>query len=100
MKNGPVISFLRRRFPSLQSMDLSRDVPAGVIVAVILAPQAMAYALLAGLPPITGLYAATVPLAAYVLFGSSRQLAVGPVAMVSLLVQVACSKVEIGRAHV
>ena len=93
MKNGPVISFLRRRFPSLQSMDLSRDVPAGVIVAVILAPQAMAYALLAGLPPITGLYAATVPLAAYVLFGSSRHLAVGPVAMVSLLVQVACSKV-------
>ena len=93
MTDGSVTTFLRRRFPSLQSMDLSRDIPAGLIVAVILAPQAMAYALLAGLPPITGLYAATVPLVAYVLLGSSRQLAVGPVALVSLLVQVACSRV-------
>lgn len=62
-------------------------------MAVVLAPQAMAYALLAGLPPIIGLYAATVPLAAYALIGSSRHLAVGPVAIVSLLVHVACSKV-------
>jgi SulP family sulfate permease len=53
----------------------------------------MAYALLAGLPPIVGLYAATVPLLVYALLGSSRHLSVGPVAIVSLLVHVACSKV-------
>lgn len=73
--------------------DFARDLAAGAVVAVVLAPQGMAYALLAGLPPIVGLYAATVPLLAYALVGSSRHLAVGPVAIVSLLVHVACSKV-------
>jgi SulP family sulfate permease len=58
---------------------------AGVIVAVMLIPQGMAYAILAGLPPVTGLYASTIPLMLFALFGSSRQLAVGPVAIVSLL---------------
>jgi len=52
----------------------------------MLVPQGMAYAMLAGLPPVVGLYASTFPLLAYALFGSSRQLAVGPVAMISLLV--------------
>ena len=52
----------------------------------MLIPQGMAYAMLAGLPPIVGLYASAVPLALYALFGTSRELAVGPVAMVSLLV--------------
>src|SRR5512139_2853677 len=52
----------------------------------MLVPQGMAYAMLAGLPPIIGLYASTFPLVIYALFGSSRQLAVGPVAMMSLLV--------------
>ena len=52
----------------------------------MLIPQAMAYAMLAGLPPIIGLYASVVPLAIYAMLGTSRQLAVGPVAMVSLLV--------------
>ena len=66
--------------------DLSGDLSAGLTVAVMLIPQGMAYALLAGLPPIIGLYASIIPLAIYALFGSSRQLAVGPVAMVSLLV--------------
>jgi sulfate permease, SulP family len=65
--------------------DLRGDVSAGVTVAVMLVPQGMAYALLAGLPPVVGLYASTVPLLLYALFGSSRQLAVGPVAIVSLL---------------
>ena len=64
---------------------LGDDVRAGVVVAVMLVPQAMAYAAIAGMPPITGLYAATVPLVAYALLGTSRQLAVGPVAIVSLL---------------
>ena len=62
------------------------DVIAGLTTAVLLVPQAMAYAMLAGLPPVVGLYAAVVPLVAYSVFGTSRQLAVGPVAMDSLLV--------------
>jgi sulfate permease, SulP family len=54
-------------------------------VAIMLIPQGMAYAMLAGLPPVVGLYASTIPLLVYALFGTSRQLAVGPVAIVSLL---------------
>ena len=66
--------------------DLSGDLMAGVIVAIMLVPQGMAYALLAGLPPQVGLYASILPLFIYGLLGSSRVLAVGPVAIVSLLV--------------
>ncbi|WP_026691093.1 SulP family inorganic anion transporter [Alteribacter aurantiacus] len=66
--------------------DLRGDLNAGLIVAIMLVPQGMAYAMLAGLPPVMGLYAATVPILIYALFGTSRQLAVGPVAMVSLLI--------------
>ncbi len=62
------------------------DLSAGFIVAVMLIPQGMAYAMLAGLPPVMGLYASVFPLIIYAIFGSSRQLAVGPVAMISLLV--------------
>lgn len=62
------------------------DLMAGLIVTVMLVPQSMAYALLAGLPPQVGLYASILPLILYGLFGSSRTLAVGPVAIVSLLV--------------
>lgn len=62
------------------------DLNAGITVGIMLIPQGMAYALLAGMPPVYGLYASIVPLLIYALFGTSRQLAVGPVAMVSLLV--------------
>lgn len=62
------------------------DLNAGITVGIMLIPQGMAYAILAGLPPVYGLYASLVPLIIYALFGTSRQLAVGPVAMVSLLV--------------
>jgi SulP family sulfate permease len=65
--------------------DLRGDLVAGFTTAVMLIPQGMAYAMLAGLPPIVGLYASTVPLVIYALFGTSFRLAVGPVAMVSLL---------------
>ncbi|ACY14886.1 SulP family inorganic anion transporter [Haliangium ochraceum] len=61
------------------------DIIGGLTTAVMLVPQGMAYAMLAGLPPIVGLYASVAPLVAYALVGSSRQLAVGPVAMDSLL---------------
>ena len=62
------------------------DLLAGLIVAIMLVPQGMAYALLAGLPPQVGLYASILPLIIYGLMGTSRTLAVGPVAIVSLLV--------------
>lgn len=61
------------------------DLGAGLTVGVMLIPQGMAYASIAGLPPIYGLYASLVPILLYAVFGTSRQLAVGPVAMVSLL---------------
>lgn len=66
--------------------DLGSDLVAGFVVAAMLVPQAMAYALLAELPVEVGLYAGLLPVAVYALLGSSRFLAVGPVAMVSLLV--------------
>lgn len=69
-----------------KSKFLKGDCIAGLTVAVMLVPQAMGYALLAGLPPVIGLYASTVPIVLYAFFGSSKHLAVGPVAMVSLLV--------------
>nr|TXF82516.1 sulfate permease [Alkalicoccus halolimnae] len=66
--------------------NLKGDITAGIIVAIMLVPQGMAYAMLAGMPPVNGLYAATIPILLYALLGTSRQLAVGPVAVVSLLV--------------
>ncbi|WP_052547086.1 SulP family inorganic anion transporter [Enhygromyxa salina] len=80
----PILTWL----PNYRRADLRSDLAAGLTTAIMLIPQAMAYAMLAGLPPIHGLYAATIPLLAYAVFGSSRQLAVGPVAMDSLLVAV------------
>ncbi|KAF3329968.1 sulfate transporter 4.1 [Carex littledalei] len=65
---------------------LQADLMAGATVGVMLVPQAMSYAKLAGLHPIYGLYTGFVPVFIYAIFGSSRQLAVGPVALVSLLV--------------
>jgi SulP family sulfate permease len=69
------------------------DLAAGLTVGAMLVPQGMAYALLAGLPPEVGLYASTIPLLLYALLGTSRQLAVGPVAIVSLLSATALSSV-------
>lgn len=64
---------------------LSVDAVAAAVVTVMLVPQSLAYALLAGLPPVVGLYASVLPLALYALFGSSRTLSVGPVAILSLM---------------
>lgn len=66
--------------------DFRWDLKAGIVVSILLIPQAMAYAMLAGLPPVMGLYAATLPLIIYALFASSKHLSVGPVAIVSLLI--------------
>ncbi|MEE8321754.1 MAG: sulfate permease, partial [Gammaproteobacteria bacterium] len=70
---------------------LPGDILAGVIVMIMLVPQSMAYALLAGLPPYMGLYASMLPLLLYGLCGSSMTLAIGPVAIVSLMVASALS---------
>ena len=77
----PILDWL----PNYRKENLSGDISAGLTVGIMLIPQGMAYAMLAGLEPIHGLYAVTIPLVLYAIFGTSRQLAVGPVAMVSLL---------------
>jgi SulP family sulfate permease len=64
---------------------LTDDLMAAVIVTIMLIPQSLAYALLAGLPPVVGLYASILPLVLYAIFGTSRTLAVGPVAVISLM---------------
>lgn len=69
------------------------DGMAAVIVTIMLIPQSLAYAMLAGLPPVIGLYASILPLVVYALFGSSRTLSVGPVAVVSLLTTTAANSV-------
>ncbi|MEX2600130.1 MAG: SulP family inorganic anion transporter, partial [Balneolaceae bacterium] len=78
----PILKTLR----SYNREAFTGDLSAGVTVAVMLVPQGMAYAVLAGMPPIYGLYASLVPLLLYAILGTSRQLAVGPVAMVSILI--------------
>jgi SulP family sulfate permease len=65
---------------------LAGDIGAGIIVTLMLIPQSMAYALVAGLPPVTGLYASILPPIAYALFGSSMVQSVGPMAITSLMI--------------
>ena len=72
---------------------LTDDLVAAVVVTIMLIPQSLAYALLAGLPPEVGLYASMVPLLAYAVFGTSRALAVGPVAVVSLMTAAAVGRI-------
>ncbi len=72
--------------PAYTRKDLGFDLIAGLTVGVMLVPQGMAYSLLAGMPPIYGLYAGIVPLIVYAIFGTSRHLSIGPVAVSALLV--------------
>ena len=78
----PIISSLKDYNKQIFFSDLN----AGLTVGTVLIPQGMAYALLAGVPPIYGLYAGLVPLLIYAIFGSSRQMSIGPVAVSALLV--------------
>lgn len=80
---------------SYQRVWLSGDLVAGLIVTVMLIPQSLAYAMLAGLPAEVGLYASILPLFAYAIFGSSMTLAVGPVAVASLMTASALSSVAV-----
>lgn len=92
---------LRKYFPILEwgasytRQTLEHDLIAAIIVTIMLIPQSLAYALLAGLPPEVGLYASILPLIAYALFGTSRSLAVGPVAVVSLMTAAAVGKLAL-----
>jgi SulP family sulfate permease len=71
----------------------TNDLTAAVIVTIMLIPQSLAYAMLAGLPPQMGLYASILPITLYAVFGTSRSLAVGPVAVVSLLTAASISRI-------
>ena len=83
---------MRKYFPLIDWLgkysvnDFPRDLGAGLSVGILLVPQGMAYAMIAGLPPVYGLYAALFPVLIYAIFGTSRHLGIGPVAMDSLLV--------------
>ncbi|PRY76467.1 SulP family inorganic anion transporter [Marivita geojedonensis] len=94
-----MIHHLRGYFPILnwgRTYDrnaFSNDMIAAVIVTIMLIPQSLAYALLAGLPPEAGIYASIAPIILYAIFGTSRALAVGPVAVVSLLTASAVGQV-------
>lgn len=87
MRYFPVLSWARSYTPQ----QFSDDLLASVIVMVMLVPQSLAYAMLAGLPPEMGLYASILPLVAYTVFGTSRALSVGPVAVISLMTAAAIS---------
>lgn len=78
---------------SYSTTTLTSDLVAAGIVTIMLIPQSLAYAMLAGLPPEVGLYASILPIIAYALFGTSRALAVGPVAVISLMTLTAASSV-------
>ena len=94
-----MIARLRKFIPVLDwgrtydGATFSNDLVAAVIVTIMLIPQSLAYALLAGLPPEAGIYASIVPIILYALFGTSRALAVGPVAVVSLMTAAAVGQV-------
>ncbi len=76
------------------------DLNAGLTVGIMLIPQGIAYAMIAGLPPIYGLYTAMIPQIVYAIFGTSRQLAVGPVAMDSLIVAAGVATLaDVGTDH-
>lgn len=83
LQTFPIFSW----FPALDFKLVRQDIVAGLTVGVMVIPQSMSYANIAGLDYIYGMYSACVPTLVYGFFGQSRQLAVGPVAMVSLLVE-------------
>ena len=94
-----MLDLLRRYLPildwgrSYSRLTLTNDLIAAVIVTIMLIPQSLAYALLAGLPPEAGIYASIVPIMLYAVFGTSRALAVGPVAVISLMTAAAIGDV-------
>ncbi len=99
VRKGRGMNTLARYVPALAwgrrygGATASADLLAAVIVTVMLIPQSLAYALLAGLPPEVGLYASILPIVLYAIFGTSSSLAVGPVAVISLMTAAAAGQV-------
>lgn len=91
----PILEWL----PNYNLSYFKGDLIAGITVSIILIPQGIAYALIAGLPPIYGLYCALVPQLMYAIFGSSRQVAIGPVAMDSLIVATGVSTLALAGSE-
>ena len=91
----PILEWL----PNYNTSLFKGDLVAGLTVGIILIPQGIAYALIAGLPPIYGLYCALVPQVMYAIFGSSRQVAIGPVAMDSLIVATGVSTLALAGSE-
>ncbi|MFZ2282234.1 MAG: solute carrier family 26 protein [Lutibacter sp.] len=95
-KYVPILDWL----PNYKMEFFKNDLGAGLAVGIMLIPQGIAYAMIAGLPPIYGLYTAMIPQMVYAVFGTSRQLAVGPVAMDSLIVASGVATLaQIGTEH-
>lgn len=95
-KYVPILDWL----PNYKKEFFKNDLGAGLAVGIMLIPQGIAYAMIAGLPPIYGLYTAMIPQIVYAIFGTSRQLSVGPVAMDSLIVASGVATLaEIGTEH-
>jgi SulP family sulfate permease len=92
---------LKRLFPCTEWLreyngaSFADDMLAAVVVMIMLVPQSLAYAMLAGLPPEVGLYASIVPLMVYAVFGTSRTLSVGPVAIISLMTAAALGRLDL-----
>lgn len=86
----PILEWL----PNYKKTDFKSDLIAGLTVGIMLVPQGMAYALLAGMPPIYGLYAGLIPMIFYAIFGTSRHLSIGPVALSALLVWAGISGID------
>ena len=88
----PINSQITQLFPindwlkTYTRQDLSNDLFAGIITAILLVPQGIAYAILAGLPPQLGLYASILPPLLYALLGTSRTLSVGPVSIAAIMI--------------
>jgi SulP family sulfate permease len=89
LRHLPILEWSRQ----YRRSTLTNDLVAALIVTIMLIPQSLAYAMLAGLPPEVGLYASILPLVAYAIFGTSRTLAVGPVAVVSLMTATAVGEI-------
>ena len=87
----PILTWLK----TYQRQELSDDLFAGIITAILLVPQGIAYAILAGLPPQLGLYASILPPIAYAIFGTSRTLSVGPVSIAAIMIAGALSTPEV-----
>ena len=92
-------SRIQRQWPWLKGYNgsaLTDDLVAAVIVTILLVPQCLAYAMLADLPPVVGIYASIFPLIAYAAFGSSRYISVGPTAVISLMTAAAIATIPEG----